>query len=83
MNYHSLDLLCAGCHHPATHTQRNIHALDRRMGMCRSGAGVARVWCLAVCGCCVRVCTRSSQQQQRPEGQSGYLCQVPSVAVCL
>ena len=70
MNYlcHSLNLSCAGCHHPATNTQKTYTHWYRGLGMGWTGAGVAEVRGLAFCGCCVRVCTRSRQQQQQPEG---------------
>ena len=68
---------------PHTHTHRNIHALDRGMGMGRSSAGAAGITCLAVCACCVGVCARSCQQLHRPEGQPGQLCLAPFMTVCL
>ena len=132
MNYlcHSLNLSCAGCHHPATHTQENMHALVQGDGQNRSRGGRGaersevqcnrvllflwvlclwlypscpvnsregqrdnpgtyvrcRLWLcvyLAVCWCCVRVCTRSSQQLQRLEGKPGHFCLAPSVTACL
>ena len=65
-----LDLSCAGCHQPATHTRGNIQGRgSRRDGW---GAGVCAAWCSGrAAGCCPEDPSSSPLPQASGRGKRG------------